>query len=512
MVDQPRRALLSVSDKTGIETLGGALVARGFELISTGGTAAALRAAGLEVADVGALTGYGEFLDGRVKTLHPAVHGGILARTDDPRHQGELEERGIAPFAIVVVNLYPFRETVAAGAAKADVVEMIDIGGPAMIRAAAKNFASVAVVTDPVDYDALLAFLDDERRGDGSFRRRMAAKAFAHTAAYDTAVANWFQRDEEPTLPASLLIAAERVNLCRYGENPHQGAAVYRIDSGGTGVVGARVLQGKALSYNNLADADAAWTLVSDLDRPACAIIKHANPCGVALSPRLAQAYQSAVACDPTSAFGGIVAFNRPLDGATAEAILQRFTEVVLAPGVDDDAATLLATKAALRVLVMGEARGPERLLRSVGGGLLVQEADVAVPTPEGLHVVSERPPTPAEIADLVFAQAVCKHVKSNAIVLARDGATVGVGAGQMSRVDSVRIAARKAQDGPGAKPCVVASDAFFPFPDGLEAAVGAGATAVIQPGGSQRDADVIAAADRLGAAMVFTGTRHFRH
>ncbi len=511
MVETARRALLSVSDKAGIADFGRALAERGFRLVSTGGTAKALRDAGLEVEDAGRLTGYGEFLDGRVKTLHPAIHGGILARQDDTAHMAELATRHIAPFGVIAVNLYPFRETVAAGADARTVVETIDIGGPAMVRAAAKNFASVAVVTDPGDYERVIPALD-AGGPDLDLRRELAAKAFAHTAAYDAAIAAWFQDQAGDVLPATLVLAGQRVDRCRYGENPHQEAAVYRLEGTAPGLVGAEVLQGKALSYNNLADADAAWALACDLERPAVVIVKHANPCGVALADDLATAYARAHACDPVSAFGGIVAVNRPLDRATAEAIARIFTEVVVAPAVLPEAREVLAAKRALRVLEVADAALPQRWVRTVAGGLLVQTADDRKAEAGGLEVVTERAPSEAELADLLFAQTVAKHVKSNAIVLARDGATVGIGAGQMSRVDAVKIAASKAAQGVGATPCVVASDAFFPFADGLEAAIAAGATAAIQPGGSKRDAEVITAANRAGVAMVLTGTRHFRH
>ena len=513
MTTTAKRALLSVSDKTGLVPFARALADKGFALVSTGGTAKALREAGLEVADAGALTGYGEFLDGRVKTLHPAIHGGILARSDDATHAAQLAERDIAPFALVVVNLYPFRETVAAGAAADEVVEQIDIGGPAMVRAAAKNFGSLAILTDPEDYQLCLDAMDAEGRLPADLRRTLAAKAFAHTAAYDAAIAGWFQTTAGDHLPQALLVAASRVQRCRYGENPHQDAAVYRLDGGACGLVGARQVQGKELSYNNFADADAAWALVRDLEGTGLVIVKHANPCGAAVAASLEEAWHRALACDPTSAFGGIIAVNHPLDGSLAELVAQHFAEVVIAPEVDATARQRLAGKTALRVLeVPSESGGARRMLRSIDGGLLLQATDTKVPRAGDWQVVTERAPTEAEARDLVFAQTVAKHVRSNAIVFARDGATVGIGAGQMSRVDSVRIAARKAADGPGSRPCVCASDAFFPFPDGLEAAVGAGATAVIQPGGSRRDDEVIAAANRLGIAMVTTGVRHFRH
>ncbi len=510
--DSGNRALLSVSDKAGLIPLARALAARGFELVSTGGTARSLRAAGIAVEEVGILTGYGEFLDGRVKTLHPAIHAAILARRDDGDHQAELAARDIAPFDLVVVNLYPFREAVAAGAPADSIVEQIDIGGPAMIRAAAKNFSSLAVLTDPTDYDPYLAAMAADGVAPVEVRRALAAKAFAHTAAYDRAIATWFEGGAAGELPDRLEITAQRVQLCRYGENPHQAAAVYRLEGERPGIVGARQLQGKELSFNNLADVDAAWRLIGDIATPAVAIIKHGNPCGVATADDIEAAWHRALACDPVSAFGGIVAVNRPLDTSFAELLAGHFAEVVIAPEVTGRARERLQERTALRVL---EARfgSPGGLaLRSVAGGLLVQTQDLALPDAASWQVVTERAPTPAEAVDLAFAQPIAKHVKSNAIVLARDGATVGIGAGQMSRVDSVRIAVRKAGEGPGSRPCVCASDAFFPFADGLEAAAGAGAAAVIQPGGSRRDDEVIAAANRLGVAMVMTGKRHFRH
>ena len=513
MAEPPhRRALLSVSDKTGLEPFARALVERGFALVSTGGTARALAAAGLEVEEVGALTGMGEFLDGRVKTLHPAVHAGLLAKPENAAHRTALAERGLAPFDLLAVNLYPFRETVAIGADAETVVENIDVGGPAMLRAAAKNHAALAVVCDPKDYARVIEQMDASGAVPAALRRELAAKAFAHTAAYDAAIAEWFQRELGDPLPETLVVAAHRVQSCRYGENPHQDAAVYRTEGTGAGLVGATQLQGKELSYNNFADTDAAWALVRDLDAPALAIMKHANPCGAAVAETLEEAWHRALACDPVSAFGGIIAVNRALNSALAELLAPHFAEVVIAPEVDPAAATRLAQKSALRVLTAPLAAAGTRTLRSIDGGLLVQAVDEARPALASWRVVSARPPTDAEACDLVFAQIVAKHVKSNAIVFAREGATVGIGAGQMSRVDSVRIAARKAAEGAGAKPCVCASDAFFPFADGLEAAAGAGATAVIQPGGSRRDDEVVAAADRLGVAMVFTDTRHFRH
>ena len=522
-----RRALISVSDKAGLAGLASALVARGVELISTGGTAAALRAADLPVRDVSALTEFPEMLDGRVKTLHPMVHGGLLAVRDDPAHAAALDAYGIAPIDLLVVNLYPFEATVAAGAGYDDCMENIDIGGPAMLRAAAKNHGFVTVLTDVEDYPALLAEL--ERTGGATslgFRRAQALTAFGRTAAYDAAVSGWLAGALGQAAPRRRAFAGTLAEALRYGENPHQAAAFYRDGSDRPGVATARQLQGKALSYNNINDTDAAFELVAEFapsDGPACAIIKHANPCGVACGASLVEAYRAAYDCDRTSAFGGIVALNRPLDAETAAAIAGIFTEVVIAPGVTDAAAAVFAAKKTLRLLVTGglpDPAAPALAWRQVAGGFLVQDRDGAPLRPDALRVVTRRAPTPAELDDLRFAWTVVRHVKSNAIVYAKGGATVGIGAGQMSRVDSTRIAARKARDmaaalglpEPPTVGSVVASDAFFPVPDGLLAAAEAGATAVIQPGGSVRDEEVIAAADAAGLAMVFTGIRHFRH
>jgi phosphoribosylaminoimidazolecarboxamide formyltransferase / IMP cyclohydrolase len=513
-----RRALLSVWDKSGLIPFARGLAAAEIELISTGGTASALRDAGLAVVDVAAVTGAPGILDGRVKTLHPAVHGGILARRDLDAHMATIAALGIPLIDLVVVNLYPFEATIASGAGYDEAVEMIDIGGPAMIRAAAKNHAGVVVVTSPEDYQTVLAALQAEGAIPTRLRQQLAAKAFARTAAYDAAIARWFAGQVGEPLPDQLTITATQRQPLRYGENPHQRAAFYVTE--GHGIAAAQQVQGKELSYNNLADADAALQLVAEFSGPAVAIIKHANPCGVAVEDEIGRAYAKALACDPVSAYGGIVALNRPLDVATAGQITQLFTEVVIAPDAAEDARAVLAAKPNLRLLLTGPAIAPDELmLRSVAGGLLVQERDRANVDDLELKVVTERAPTPAEIADLRFAFAVCKHVRSNAIVFARDGATVGIGAGQMSRLDSVAIAVRKAAEtaiaageAPRTAGSVVASDAFFPFADGLEAALAAGAMAVIQPGGSMRDAEVIAAADRAGAAMVFTGRRHFRH
>ena len=525
MTDRPiRRALLSVSDKAGLVEFARALAGHGIELVSTGGTATLLREAGLAVVDVAMLTGAPGILDGRVKTLHPAIHGGILARRDIDGHMATIAALGIAPIDLVVVNLYPFEASVEGDAGDDEAIEMIDIGGPALIRAAAKNHGSVAVVCDPADYarvsEALAAGGGDT---DAALRRELAAKAFARTAAYDGAIARWFERRRDEPLPERLLIGATRREVMRYGENPQQRAALYLVAGATAGVAHAGQVQGKALSYNNLADADAGFELVSELTAPAVAIVKHANPCGCAESDDLATAYARALACDPQSAYGGIVALNRPLDQATALKIANLFTEVVIAPEADEAARAVLATRQNLRVLLTGGLLAPEAgalMLRSVSGGLLVQERDRGRVVETALRVVTGRAPTPAELADLHFAFTVCKHVKSNAIVFARHGATVAIGAGQMSRVDAVRIAIEKAAmvsreaEEPQSRivGSVVASDAFFPFPDGLDAALRAGATAAIQPGGSVRDEEVIATADQAGAAMVFTGIRHFRH
>ncbi len=519
-----RRALVSVSDKTGIAAFAGALAARGIALVSTGGTAQALAAAGLRVSEVAAITGMPEFLDGRVKTLHPAIHGGLLARRDRPDHLAALAERGIEPIDLLVCNLYPFARTVAAGASREGGIENIDIGGVALLRAAAKNHDAVTVVTDPADYERVLAAL---AAGDGAvgaaLRRTLASKAFAATAAYDAAIAQWMQHEEGEILPETLVVAGRLAQRLRYGENPHQAGAFYRAGEPRPGVASARQLHGKDLSYNNYADADAAFELAAEFAPPAVAVVKHANPCGAATGASLRQAWDKALACDPLSAFGGVVALNRPLDTATAEAIGRLFVEVVVAPDVEPEAAAILARRTALRLLATGglpDSAAPGLAFRSVSGGILVQERDALSTTAEELRTVTRRAPTEAEIADLLFADTVAKHVKSNAIVFARDGATVGIGAGQPSRVDSVRIAAQKAAEAGRAaglpqsptRGSVLASDAFFPFADGLEAAIAAGATAIIQPGGSLRDPEVIAAADRAGIAMVFTGRRHFRH
>jgi phosphoribosylaminoimidazolecarboxamide formyltransferase/IMP cyclohydrolase len=510
-----RRALLSVHDKTGLVDLGRALAARGVELLSTGGTARALREAEVAVNEVSEATGAPEILDGRVKTLHPAIHGGILARRDDGGHLATLAEHGLGAIDLVAVNLYPFEATLASGASFAACVEQIDVGGPAMIRAAAKNHDGVAVLVDPADYGPLLAELAAGGGTEEAFRRRLAAKAFARTAAYDAAIAAWLARETGEEFPERMVLAGTRRQHLRYGENPHQRAALYLTGTEPNGIGAATQLQGKELSFNNLADADAALALVAEFAEPAVAIVKHANPCGVAVGESLADAYAKALACDPVSAFGGIVACNRPLDGTAAGEIARLFTEVVVAPGVEEAARDAFAAKPNLRLLTLEALPDPVAAghdLRWLMGGFLAQDRDMARLQPSQLHVITRRHPDEAELVDLLFAWKVVKHVKSNAIVLARGGATVGIGMGQTSRVDAVRLAARRAAAHAGARPCVVASDAFFPFPDGLLAAVEAGATAAIQPGGSVRDQEVIEAADRAGIAMVFTGIRHFRH
>jgi phosphoribosylaminoimidazolecarboxamide formyltransferase / IMP cyclohydrolase len=503
-----RRALLSCFDKTGVTEFAAALHELGVELVSTGSTAATIRAAGTPVTEVADVTGFPECLDGRVKTLHPRVHAGILADRTDPAHVAELEELGVDAFDLVAVNLYPFADTVRAGAGDDDVIEMIDIGGPTMIRAAAKNHGSVAVLVDPADYDAVLAELDEHGGVTGVTRRRLAAEAFRHTAAYDTLVASWFQRDE--TFPTQLGMALPRSATLRYGENPHQQAAFYT--HGDAGLAAAEQLHGKELSYNNLLDTDAAWGMAVDLDEPCVAIIKHTNPAGYAVADDLETAYVRALEGDPVSAFGGIVAANRPLDAATARRIVEVFTEVVIAPGYDEDALEVLRDKRNLRILRMPHADRPRQgwQLRSVAGGLLVQTADVGDEPWGEWTVAGQVEPDDATMADLRFAWLACKHTKSNAIVLAKDGQLVGCGAGQMSRVDSVRLAVERSGD--RHRGAVLASDAFFPFRDGPDAAAAAGVRAIVQPGGSVRDDEVIAAADEHGIAMVLTGRRHFRH
>ncbi len=522
-----RRALLSVSDKAGLTELAAALSKRGVELVSTGGTARAIADAGIAVRDVSELTGFPEIMDGRVKTLHPSVHGGLLAIRDDADHAAAMKEHGIGPIDLAIINLYPFEAVRDAGGSYAEIVENIDIGGPAMLRAAAKNHAYVATVTDPDDYDALLAELD---AGDGAlsyrFRQEMAAKTFARVAAYDAAISGWFASALDIDEPTYRGFGGKLATSMRYGENPHQKAGFYAGGAQRPGVATARQLQGKQLSYNNINDTDAAFELAAEFDpkrTSAVAIIKHANPCGVAEGPSLVEAYRKALLCDPVSAFGGIVALNGTLDAEAAQEIVKVFTEVIIAPDATEEALSIVGAKTNLRLLITGglpDPRAAGTTVKSVAGGLLVQGRDNAVVDDLDLRVVTKRTPSEAEMADLRFAFRVAKHVKSNAIVYAKHGATVGIGAGQMSRVDSSRIAARKAQDAAEAAGLtqslaigsVVASDAFFPFADGLLAAAEAGATAVIQPGGSMRDDEVIAAADEAGLAMVFTGVRHFRH
>ena len=517
-----RRALISVSDKTGLLDLARALVAHGAEILSTGGSARTLREAGIAVRDVSEHTGFPEILDGRVKTLVPQVHGGILGRRDLPAHVRQMEEHQIAPIDLVAVNLYPFEATVASGAGAEDCIENIDIGGPALIRAAAKNHAHVAIVTDPAQYADVITALEN---GGTTLdqRTKLAGAAYARTAAYDAAIAAWFAGQEGEILPPRMIVAGEKRESLRYGENPHQKAAFYTDGSNRPGVATARQIQGKSLSYNNINDTDAAFEAVAEFDEPAVVIVKHANPCGVATAATQAQAWDNALRCDPVSAFGGIVALNRTLEAEAAARTATLFTEVSVAPDAPEEARQILARKKNLRLLLTGALPDPAQggvVVRSVAGGFLAQTRDSGRIMPDALKVVTKRAPTPAEMADLIFAFRVAKHVKSNAIVYAKDQSTVGIGAGQMSRVDSARIAATKSADAANAagidhpltQGSVVASDAFFPFADGLEAAIAAGATAVIQPGGSIRDDEVIAAADRAGIAMVFTGMRHFRH
>ena len=521
------RALISVSDKTGLIDFVRTLTKHGVEIVSTGGTRKAIAEAGIAVTDVSEVTGFPEIMDGRVKTLHPLVHGGLLAVRGDQEHQQAMHDHGIRPFDLVVINLYPFEEVRRAGGDYAATVENIDIGGPAMVRASAKNHAYVGIVTDPADYPLVLEALE-ENTGSLSyqFRQKLAAKAFARTAAYDAAISGWFAETLAIEHPVWRAFGGRLEQVMRYGENPHQDAAFYVNGDPRPGVATARQVQGKQLSYNNINDTDAAYELVSEFDparTAAVAIIKHANPCGVAEGATLRDAYLKALACDPVSAFGGIVALNRTLDAEAAEEIVRIFTEVIIAPAATDEAIAIVAAKKNLRLLIAGSLPDPRAkglTVKSVAGGLLVQSRDSGVVDDLELKVVTRRAPGERELADLKFAFRVAKHVKSNAIVYVRDGATVGIGAGQMSRVDSSRIAARKAADAaeaaglkePMTIGSVVASDAFFPFADGLLSAVEAGATAVIQPGGSVNDQAVIDAADAAGIAMVFTGMRHFRH
>ncbi len=518
-----KRALISVSDKTDLTSFGVFLAAQGVQILSTGGSAEALKDAGVEVTEVSAFTGFPEIMDGRVKTLQPKIHGGLLAVRDNADHIAAMEEHGIEGIDLLVVNLYPFEETVAKGADFDTCIENIDIGGPAMIRAAAKNHAYVGVVVDPKDYENIKAEMTEAGGAlSDDFRRRLAAKAYARTGSYDAAISTWFAEQLGEEFPERLAFAGQRQEILRYGENPHQKAAFYIGGKSRPGIATAEQLQGKALSFNNLNDTDAAFELVSEFqDQPACAIIKHANPCGVAIADTLVDAYHRAYSCDTESAFGGIIALNKTLDGATAEEIAKLFAEVIIAPDADNDARKILSRKKNLRVLITSELANPNdpgMTVRSLAGGYLLQGRDNALT--DDLKVVSKRQPTERELVDMKFAFTVAKHVKSNAIVYAKNMMTVGVGAGQMSRVNSSRIASWKAQDAARvagddeswAIGSVVASDAFFPFADGLIEAASSGATAIIQPGGSVRDEEVIAAADEKNLAMVFTGMRHFRH
>ncbi|MEO0881176.1 MAG: bifunctional phosphoribosylaminoimidazolecarboxamide formyltransferase/IMP cyclohydrolase [Pseudomonadota bacterium] len=521
-----RRALISVSDKSGLVDRAKRLAELGVELVSTGGTATTLAAAGLAVKDVADLTGFPEMMDGRVKTLHPVVHGGLLYLRDNPDHIAAAEAHGIGAIDLVYINLYPFEATVAAGRDFDTCIENIDIGGPAMLRAAAKNHGFVAVCTDGEDVDSALETMEaNGGNTTAELRKHLSAKTYARTAAYDAAISSWYAEQLGDTAPDWTGFGGSLQEALRYGENPHQSAAFYTTGQVRPGVATARQIQGKALSYNNINDTDAAYELIGELggDQPAVAIIKHANPCGVAIGETALAAYEAALACDATSAFGGIVALNRPLDAETAGAITRIFTEVVIAPGADNDALDIFAKKKNLRLLLTDDIPDPTArgsVVKTVAGGLLVQSRDNGRIEKSDLKVVTKRSPSNAELEDLLFAWRVAKHVKSNTIVYAKDGSTAGIGAGQMSRIDAARIAALKAEDAakaagwsePRTKGCVAASDAFFPFADGLLQAASAGATAVIQPGGSIRDDEVIAAADEAGLAMVFTGIRHFRH
>jgi phosphoribosylaminoimidazolecarboxamide formyltransferase / IMP cyclohydrolase len=521
-----KRALISVSDKTGLEHLARELAALGVELLSTGGTAKTLRGLGLTVKDVSEETGFPEIMDGRVKTLHPNIHGALLSIRDNAEHEAQRKTRRIGLIDLLVVNLYPFEETLARGGTRDEIVENIDIGGPAMIRAAAKNHDGVTVVVNPADYETLLAELKANQGATTlTLRKHFAATAYARTASYDAAISQWMAVDIGKLFPAFTGFGGRKMQDLRYGENPHQQAAVYKTSDGRIGVLDARQVQGKELSYNNINDADAALEAVSEFtsSQPACVIVKHANPCGVAVASSLAEAYRRALICDPVSAFGGIIAINQKLDGEAAQEIARIFTEVILAPGADDDALRILSAKKNLRLLLLDKmptASALATVVKSIAGGLLAQSRDSQTLDESTLKIVTKRTPTPQEMQDMLFAWKVAKHVKSNAIIFARDGRTTGIGAGQMSRIDSTRIAVSKSLDAakaqgrsePDAKGSVLASDAFFPFADGIEAAAEAGATAIIQPGGAMKDQDVIAAADAHNLAMVFTGIRHFRH
>ncbi len=520
-----KRALISVSDKTGIAHFASKLQEHGVEILSTGGTAKALAAAGIEVTEVSDHTGFPEIMEGRVKTLHPKVHGGILAKRSNEDHVKAMADNDIAPIDMVIINLYPFVETINSGAPHNECIENIDIGGPAMIRAAAKNHKYVSIVTDPQDYENVLS---DMESNDGGVtfktRQRLAFTAFSMTATYDSSISGWLAGEMSETAPRRISFSGTLKQKLRYGENPHQNAALYLIDDHlRPGAARATQVQGKELSYNNLNDTDAAFELVSEFEEPAVAIIKHANPCGVASASKILDAYKRALLCDQTSAFGGIIALNRPLTADVAKAIIERFVEVIIAPSIESDAMDVVAAKKNIRVLTTGtmpDITEPRRTVSRIAGGLLVQDADTLLLNDDEMKVVTDREPTAQEMKDMMFAFRVAKHVKSNAIVYAKDGATVGIGAGQMSRIDSSRIAAWKAEeaakeagwDEPLTRGSVVASDAFFPFADGLIAAADAGVTAVIQPGGSIRDQEVIDAANERGLAMIFTGMRHFRH
>lgn len=518
------RALISVADKKGLIKLGAFLIENGVEILSTGGSAKSLSDAGIPVKEVSEHTGFPEIMSGRVKTLHPKVHGGILARRSDSSHLTALDQHSIDPIDMVVVNLYPFEKTVSGGAEFDTCIENIDIGGPSLIRAAAKNHESVTVVTDPKDYDAIITSMSENQGATtAKFRRRLAAAAYAKTAAYDAAISRWFAEQAGDDFPQTHTLVGTRTQVMRYGENPHQAAAFYRTSNNRSGVATATQLQGKELSYNNLNDTDAAFELVAEFNDPAVAIIKHANPCGVAIGRSISDAYRRALKCDPVSAFGGIVALNRELDAATAAQMADLFLEVIIAPRISKRAKDVLTSKKNLRVLITGkmpEASMHGQTLKMLAGGYLLQDRDAAQVKRADLKTVTKRSPSDRELLDLIFAFTVCKHVKSNAIVYAKAGATVGIGAGQMSRIDSCRIAAQKATDAAKAagesetltKGSVVASDAFFPFADGLLTAAAAGVTAVIQPGGSIRDDEVISAADENDLAMMLTGIRHFRH
>ncbi|MDP9160397.1 MAG: bifunctional phosphoribosylaminoimidazolecarboxamide formyltransferase/IMP cyclohydrolase [Acidobacteriota bacterium] len=509
------RAILSVTDKTGLADFARTLTSLGVELISTGGTAKLLRDSGIPVKDISELTGFPEMLDGRVKTLHPNVHGGILHRRDDAAHRAAVGEHGIKPIDMVVVNLYAFEKTAAkSGVQLEELIENIDIGGPSMIRSAAKNFSDVAIVTSPGDYEMIAAEMQSSGGLSADTRWGLARKAFATTAAYDSAIASTLERvhaassKEGDTFPETLRLSFNKVADLRYGENPHQKAAIYS-DGSSAGVANGRQVQGKELSYNNIVDLQAAWDLAQDFKEPLCTIIKHTNPCGTATASTLVEAYKKALACDPVSAFGGVIGVNRPIDAAAAEEMTKLFLEVIAAPSFDEAARAKFASKKNLRLVEIADA--PQKwILKNVSGGILLQDSDARSLQEGDLRVVTKRQPTAEEKRALLFAWKVCKHVKSNAILYARDGQTVGVGAGQMSRVDSCRIGAMKAVL--PLKGTVAASDAFFPFPDGVEEIARVGSTAIIQPGGSVRDAEVVEAADRLGLAMIFTGVRHFRH